>query len=217
MHMKTDRGILFLLSVVSILFCSLLIYVAVRELSPNVQLNNTGVETEGVIVEKYIDQAPRFPNYWITYQYVVDELSFTHREEVSFDYYQRAAVDDVVLLTYLEEDPTVAQLKMPFQDGVQILSFGLFLLTPLLIIGGSVLAGRWGSYLRKRRMSNERKWYDDALTVMPLLAIMALLFAGMTVFVDGNFGQLLFRTLGLLFLFLLAVILLTNLKVTKAD
>ena len=205
------------MSVISILFFSLLIYVVFRELSPNVQLNKAGVETEGVILEKYKDQAPRYPNYWITYQFVVDERSFMHREEVSFDYYTRSAVDDVVLLTYLEEDPTVAQLKIPFQDGIQIFSFGLLLLTPLLIIGGSVLVGRWGSYLRKRRNNNKRKWYDEAFTLMPLLAIMALLFAGMTVFVDGNFGQLLFRTIGLIFLFLLAVILLTNLKVTKAE
>lgn len=97
------------------LFVAVPIAVLIAEGCTASLLNETGVTTEAVVINRQIDPDSDGSTYYVTYRYDVplsqgDRSRLSHTESVSRKMYEAMSIESRVTIRYAADDPEVARL-----------------------------------------------------------------------------------------------------------
>jgi hypothetical protein len=209
----TERSSLFFVMGVGTLFLFLIIFFTISEFASFLPIQSKGVETEAVVIEKWIDTTTRFSSYYVQYQFVVDSTSIVKTEEVSFGTYRRLEANNPVTIKYLEGETITSQIAAMPPSVIMGVSLVLLLMTIIIILGSIKLTGFTTAFMSNYRVNSKEKWYDETIKHSPLILAMAFSFSVMATIIDQSFDRLLLRFSFFFFTIMLIVLVLTNYEI----
>jgi hypothetical protein len=158
-----SMGFLYLFILVGIIASVFLIGMAVVEWKEWAILRNAGVETQGTIVERYVDTSGDSNSYHVRYTFEHtpangDPRTYSNEDQVDYAAYQRAEQGRAIAVLYTPADPNLSTLDMNMSPPWMLTGFSAiwipgFLGAPIFIV--SKLSNQKGTMNRLRQGSRK--------------------------------------------------------------
>jgi hypothetical protein len=97
-------------AVTAILMGVLLIVIAMKALRPHYLFGTEAILTQGVYLERAIDDLQDEPLYYVAYEFLVGNQRCRGQQLISYEQYRRARSGSVVDLQYVASDPGISRI-----------------------------------------------------------------------------------------------------------